>query len=158
MTQSTPATSSAVLDALDQRIVNLLKEDGRMAFTDISKQLSIPEATVRYRVQRLLQSGVVQIRARLNPQKLGMPHIVTMRLNVERDRITQVAETLTKLPEIQFVAIVTGHYNIIMDAHFGRHDDLLLLFDKIHAIPGIIHYDSCTILKLLKAEYQYTFI
>lgn len=149
---------AAVLDAIDQSIIALLKADGRMAFTEISKQLSMPEATVRYRVQRLLQSGIVQIQARLNPQKLGIPHIVTLRLNVERDRITSVAETLVSITEIQFVAIVTGHYNIIMDAHFGSHEDLLALFDKIHTIPGIIHYDSCTVLKLLKAEYQYAFV
>lgn len=147
-----------VLDTLDQRIIHLLKEDGRIAFTEISKQLSIPEATIRYRVQRLLQSGVVQINARLNPQKLGMPHIVTMRLNVERNHILSVAEALTQMTEVQFVAIVTGHYNIIMDAYFGTHEDLLALFEKIHEISGIIHYDSCTVLKLMKAEYQYTFV
>lgn len=148
----------AMFDDLDRDIINHLQEDGRMAFTEIAKQLAIPEATVRYRVQRLLQSGVIQIQARLNPQKLGTPHIVTMRFNVERSHIDAVASALVKMPEVQFVAIVTGHYNILMDAYFGTHEDLLALFDQIHQLPGIIHYDSCTALKLLKSEYHYTFI
>ena len=147
--------ATPLLDAVDREIVALLRQDGRMAFTDIAKQLELPESTVRYRVQRLLQSEIMQISARLNPQKLGLPHIVTFRLNVERHQIEPVAEALAAIPEVQFVAIVTGHYNIITDACFGTHEDLLALFSQIHTLPGIIHYDSCTALKLLKAEYQY---
>jgi Lrp/AsnC family transcriptional regulator for asnA, asnC and gidA len=157
MTQIPSVLEAVPLDEVDQDIINLLKEDGRKPFTDIAKQLSLPESTVRYRVQRLLQSSVMQIRAQLNPRKLGVPHIVTMRINVACGRIDAVAEQLSTMPEVQFVAIVTGHYNIIMDACFGTHEDLLVLFDKIQRIPGIIHYDSCTVLKLLKSEYQYSF-
>ncbi len=152
----TQVSDEVAIDDIDQSLINLLREDGRMAFTDMAKQLSIPESTVRYRVQRLLQADVIQIHARLNPKKFAMPHIVTMRFNVERSHIDAVAEALAQLSEVQFVAIVTGHYNIIMDACFGTHEDLLRLFETIHAIPGIIHYDSCTALKLLKSEYQYT--
>ena len=157
MTQTPFPLEVVPLDEVDQDIINLLKEDGRKAFTDIAKQLSLPESTVRYRVQRLLQSSVMQIRAQLNPRKLGVPHIVTMRINVACDRIDVVADFLSTLPEVQFVAIVTGHYNIIMDACFGTHEDLLALFNQIQRVPGIIHYDSCTVLKLLKSEYQYSF-
>lgn len=157
MTQTPPSPETVALDEVDQEIVDLLKEDGRKAFTDIAKQLTLPESTVRYRVQRLLQSSVMQIRAQLNPRKLGVPHIVTMRLNVACDRIDAVAEALSAMPQVQFVAIVTGHYNIIMDACFGTHEDLLSLFGQIQRIEGIIHYDSCTVLKLLKSEYQYSF-
>ncbi|WP_088890105.1 Lrp/AsnC family transcriptional regulator [Leptolyngbya ohadii] len=157
MTQTPSLLEVVPLDEVDQDIIDLLKEDGRKPFTDIAKQLSLPESTVRYRVQRLLQSNVLQIRAQLNPRKLGIPHIMTMRLNVACDRIDAVAEALSEMPEVQFVAIVTGQYNIIMDACFGTHEDLLSLFERIQRIQGIIHYDSCMVLKLLKSEYQYSF-
>jgi len=146
-----------VLDHLDQEIIGLLKLDGRIAFTEIAKRLGIPEATARYRVQRLLQSGTIQIHAWLNPEKLGTPHVVIVRLIAENSQIEPIAETLAKMVEVQFVSITTGQYNIVADVYFGTHDELLALFAKIQQIPGIISYDSQVVLKLLKAEYQYRF-
>ncbi|MBI4783436.1 MAG: Lrp/AsnC family transcriptional regulator [Oscillatoriophycideae cyanobacterium NC_groundwater_1537_Pr4_S-0.65um_50_18] len=148
---------SIVLDNLDQEIIGLLKLDGRIAFTEIAKRLNIPEATARYRVQRLLQSGAIQIHAWLNPEKLGTPHVVIVRLIAENTRIEPIAEALARMVEVQFVSITTGQYNIVADVYFGTHDELLALFAKIQQIPGIISYDSQVVLKLLKAEYQYRF-
>jgi Lrp/AsnC family transcriptional regulator, regulator for asnA, asnC and gidA len=144
------------LDPLDQEIVSLLRGDGRIPFTEIAKQLNIPEATARYRVQRLLQSGTIQIHAWLNPEKLGTPHIVVVQLCVENAQIDAVAETLAQMEEVQFVAITAGHHNIVVDVYFGVHDELLAFFAKLHQISGIIRYESQVVLKLLKAEYKYT--
>lgn len=148
--------NSSALDGLDQEIISLLKIDGRLAFTEIAKRLNIPEATARYRVQRLLQSGVIQIHAWLNPEKLGTPHLLVMAITVENNQIETVAETLTTMPEVQFVAITAGRYNILADVYFGAHEELIDFFSKLHRIPGIISYESQVVLKLLKAEYKYT--
>lgn len=149
---------SITLDALDRDIISLLKVDGRTAFTEIAKRLGIPEATARYRVQRLLQSGVIQIHAWLNPEKMGTPHVIIVQITAESALIDTVADTLAKMAEVQFVAITTGRYNVVIDVFFGVHDELLAFFAKLNAIPGVITYESQVVLKLLKAEYQYTFI
>ncbi|MEM0980290.1 MAG: Lrp/AsnC family transcriptional regulator [Cyanobacteria bacterium P01_H01_bin.58] len=144
------------LDELDQRVISLLKENPRIAFSEVANQLAIPKATARYRVQRLLQSGIVNIYAAINPTKLGAANTIIIRLNVEIDRVDAVAETLAEMPEIQFVAIISGQYNVTMDAYYGSNDELVALLSKIRQIPGIIHYDSFIVLELLKAQYQYT--
>jgi Lrp/AsnC family transcriptional regulator for asnA, asnC and gidA len=150
-------SNPVALDTLDREIIGLLRMDGRISFTEISRQLDIPEATARYRVQRLLHSKVIQIHAWPNPERLGTPHIVIVQLFVENGKIDAVAEALTRLEEVQFVATTAGHYNIIIDVYFGSHAELLAFYDKLHQIPGIIRYESQMVLKLLKAEYKYTF-
>ncbi len=143
------------LDAIDQQVIDLLRVDGRMAFTEIAKRLNIPEATARYRVQRLLQSGMIKVLAWPNPEKLGMPHFIIVSLNAQSEKIDAVAETLAQMDEVRFVAITTGRYNIVSDVYFGSHEDLLKFFDRLNHVDGIIGYESQITLKLLKAEYKY---
>ncbi|MBD1868775.1 Lrp/AsnC family transcriptional regulator [Cyanobacteria bacterium FACHB-471] len=155
-----PQTSSAsttpfALDDLDRDIIGLLKIDGRMSFTEVAKRLSLPEATARYRVQRLLQSKVVKVHAAPNPEHLGTPHVMIVQLFVENGKIDAVAEALVAIEEVQFVAVTAGHHNIVVDVFFGTHDELLAFYAKLHQIPGVIRYESQVVMKLLKAEYKY---
>lgn len=147
--------SPIALDDLDLAIIGLLKTDGRMSFTEVAKRLNLPEATARYRVQRLLQSKVVKIHATPNPEHLGTPRVMIVQLFVENGKIDAVAAALVEIDEVQFVAITAGHHNIVIDVCFGTHDELLAFYDKLHQIPGVIRYESQVVMKLLKAEYKY---
>jgi len=144
------------LDKIDKEIINLLRLDGRMSFTELGKRLDIPEATARYRTQRLIQAGVIQILAWPNPDKLGTPHVMFVWLIVENAYVDSVAKTLEKMPEVRFVAITTGRCDIVIDVFFGSHQEVATFFEQLRKIPGIIQHDSHFILKLLKAEYKYT--
>lgn len=144
------------LDSTDRDIVDLLRTDGRMSFREIARHLDIPEATTRYRVQRLLQSETIEILARPNPAKMENTNIIILWLTVENNYVEAVAETLARLEEVRFVAITAGSYNIVIDVHCGTQKKLFPFFQKLHQIKGIIKYESQTILKLLKAEYKYT--
>lgn len=143
------------LDDLDRDIIGLLKIDGRMSFTEVSKKLDLPEATARYRVQRLLKSKIVKIHATPNPEHLGTPRVVIVQLFVENNKIEDVAETLAGIEEVQFVAITAGHHNIVIDVCFGTHDEMLAFYEKLHKVSGVIRYESQVVMKLLKAEYKY---
>ena len=118
------ATTTIELDGVDQGIIDLLRIDGRMAFTEIAKRLDIPEATARYRVQRLLQSKTIQITAWPNPEKIGKPHVLMLLLTIENGWIETVAQELALMEEVRFVATLVGPYNIIADVYFGIHTDL----------------------------------
>lgn len=156
MTQANTIPFSPIaLDDLDLAIIGLLKADGRISFTEVAKRLDLPDATARYRVQRLLQSKVVKIHATPNPEHLGTPRVMIVQLFVENGKIDAVAAALVKIDEVQFVAVTAGHHNIVIDVCFGTHDELLAFYDKLHQIPGVIRYESQVIMKLLKAEYNY---
>jgi Lrp/AsnC family transcriptional regulator, regulator for asnA, asnC and gidA len=155
MTQAN-LNANVLLDEIDHRIINLLRLDGRMSFSEISKRLEMPEATARYRVQRLLQSEIVQILAFPNPEKLGTPHLLIVFLMVEMNHIDEIAHKLEKMEEVRFVAVTSGRYHLIVDIFFGAHSELITFFDKLKQISGIVGYESQLVLKLLKAEYKYT--
>ena len=156
MTQgSTIPPTQALIDDLDRAIIGLLKVEGRMSFTEVAKRLNLPEATARYRVQKLLQSKILRVNATLNPEYLGTPHVMIVQLFVENGKIDSVAEALAEIEEVQFVAITAGHHNIVIDLSFGTHDELLAFYAKLHQIPGVIRYESQVVMKLLKAEYKY---
>ncbi|WP_253274286.1 Lrp/AsnC family transcriptional regulator [Myxosarcina sp. GI1] len=144
------------LDRLDRDIINLLRVDGRMSFREIAQHLDIPEATARYRVQRLLSSEIIKILAWPNPALTGNANFIIVWLTVKNTCVETVAETLSQFEEVRFVAITAGRYNIVVDVYFGEHEQLFAFFQQLHEIPGIIKYESQTILKLLKAEYKYT--
>ncbi len=156
MTQSSPIPpTQALIDDLDRAIIGLLKVEGRMSFTEVAKRLNLPEATARYRVQKLLQSKILRVNATLNPEYLGTPHVMIVQLFVENGKIDAVAAALAEIEEVQFVAITAGHHNIVIDLSFGTHDELLAFYAKLHQIPGVIRYESQVVMKLLKAEYKY---
>jgi Lrp/AsnC family transcriptional regulator for asnA, asnC and gidA len=157
MTQPDSVPNSIItLDEIDKEIINLLRIDGRISFTEVGKRLDMPEATARYRVQRLLQSGIVQVVAWPNPEKLGTPHVMIVSLIVETGQIEAVASALEEMSEVRFVAITTGRCDIIADLFFGSYPEVTAFLEKMKRIPGILQYDSHFILKLLKAEYKYT--
>ncbi|MFM7220912.1 MAG: Lrp/AsnC family transcriptional regulator [Nodosilinea sp.] len=145
------------VDELDYKIIDLMKANGRMTYKDISTRLNIPEATARYRVQRLLNAEIIQIEAWANPKRLGAPHAAIMNLFVESSRVNYVADQLAKLEEVQFVSVVAGHHNVVVNANFGTHEELLAFCNKLTSMNGIIEYETQIVLKLLKAQYDYTF-
>lgn len=155
---SQPDLSLAGLDAIDQDIIDLLRIDGRMSFTEIAKRLDIPEATARYRVQRLLQSGTIKVLAWPNPERMGTPNLLIVQLSVEPSRIEAIVNELASLEEVRFVAVTAGRYNVIVDIFFGVHAELVAFFAKLQQISGILSYESQLVLKLLKAEYKYKLV
>lgn len=152
---SKPQDSSDI-DSTDHEIIQLLRLDGRMSFTKIAQRLNVPETTVRYRVQRLLQQDIIRIIAWPNPEKTGKPHLIIIWLDVENAQIDAVTKQLSQLAEVQFLAVIAaGRFNIIADIYFKDHADLVGFFNQIHQIPGIRHYESHLVLELLKAQYSY---
>lgn len=156
MALANQASDSVSLDAVDQQIITLLHGDGRMAFTEIAKRVGIPEATARYRVQRLLQSDMITIQAWPNPDKLGIPHMIVVWVSAASEHINTVADALAQMPEVRFVATTAGRYNIIVDVNYGVHSELLGFFNKLNQLQGVVNYESEMVLRLIKSEYTYT--
>ena len=77
------------LDMVDRCLIALLQVDGRLSHTDISRRLALPEATVRRRLKRLLDEGIIQIVALPEPHKVGygVHAIVGLRLTLIRLRL-----------------------------------------------------------------------
>ncbi len=145
------------LDDLDRSIIELMKKNGRISFKEVSDRVNIPEATARYRVQRLLNSDLLRLETWINPNRMGPPHANILNLTVESSRVNAVAEELAQLEEVQFLSIVSGLHNIVVNVSFNTQDELHRFCDKLATIRGILHYETQIVTRLVKAHYDYSF-
>ena len=150
-----PAVDTVVLDEIDKAIIEQLQEDGRRTYTKIAAAVGLSEAAVRQRVQRLLDGGVMQIVAVTDPLMLGFRRQAMVGVKVEGD-LRSVADTVAAIPEVDYVVITSGSYDLLLEVVCEDDDSLLsLLNDKIRAIPGVRSTDTFIYLRLLKQTYSW---
>ena len=100
-------------DKIDIKIVNLLLEDGRMPAAEISRRMGdISERAVRYRIDRMVNEGVIQISAVARPQAFGLTTIADIWLEVESDRILEVAKKMAEFDNVSYVACGIGESDV----------------------------------------------
>jgi Lrp/AsnC family transcriptional regulator for asnA, asnC and gidA len=146
---------AAGVDALDKAIIEALQEDGRLPYTRLATAVGLSEAAVRQRVQRLIESGVVQIVAVTDPLTLGFLRMAMIGLKIEGD-LRAAADTIAALPEVSYVVVVSGSFDLLMEIVCEDDDHLLtLLNDKIRSIPGVRSTESFTYLRLYKQTYAW---
>ena len=147
--------TETILDDVNKQIIELLQQDGRMSYAALAKVVGLSEAAVRQRVQRLLDGGVMQIVAVTDPLTLGFARQVMIGLKVEGD-MRSVADALAKIPEVDYVVICAGAYDLLAELVCTNDDHLLVLLnDKIRAIPGVTGTETFVYLKLAKQTYAW---
>ena len=109
-------TETMKITDLDNRIINELRSDGGLTNVMIGERLSVPEATVRYRIKRLLESGYLKLIGLINPQKVKEKQIFQLWMQVEkRQELETTAEQLLTYQEVVNVSLVTGQYDIMAE-------------------------------------------
>jgi len=147
--------SGIVLDDVSKAIIEQLQQDGRRPYATIGKAVGLSEAAVRQRVQRLLESGVMQIVAVTDPLTVGFPRAAMIGIRVEGD-MEVVAEKLEAMSEVDYVVITAGTYDILVEVVCEDDDHLLEVINRrIRAIPGVRHTESFVYLKLRKQIYTW---
>ena len=131
---------SPVLDSVAKRIIEQLQEDGRRSYASIAKAVGLSEAAVRQRVQRLLDTGVVQIVAVTDPLQVGFERQALIGMNIQGD-VTAVADALAEIPEVDYVVITAGSFDVIAEVVCENDDHLLdLLSSRIRILEGVTGY------------------
>jgi Lrp/AsnC family transcriptional regulator for asnA, asnC and gidA len=144
-----------VLDDVNKRIIEQLQRDGRMSYAALAKVVGLSEAAVRQRVQRLLDAGVMQIVAVTDPLTLGFARQVMVGLRATGD-LRVVAASLAKVPEVEYVVICAGGYDLLAELVCTDDDHLLsLLNDAVRTIPGVTSTETFVYLKLAKQTYAW---
>ena len=145
----------ALLDDTDRRIIMHLQEDGRRPYTAIASDLGLSEASIRQRVARLVQRKVIQIVAASNPLDLGLQK-AELGIVVTAASPAQLAEDIAAFPEVDFVAICAGSFDLIVGVIFRDRDELFdVLINKIRSLPGVARVDLFLHLKVVKDTYEW---
>ena len=146
---------SPVLDSVAKRIIEQLQQDGRRSYASIAKAVGLSEAAVRQRVQRLLDTGVVQIVAVTDPLQVGFERQALIGINIQGD-VTAVADALAEIPEVDYVVITAGSFDLIAEVVCEDDDHLFdLLSSRIRIIDGVTATETFVYLKLRKQLYNW---
>jgi len=145
----------ALLDRINRTIIEQLQQDGRRSYAAIAKEIGLSEAAVRQRVQRLLDSGVMQVVAVTDPLTVGFNRQAMIGLRVGGD-LREVAAKLAQLPEVDYVVITSGRLDILLEVVCEDDEQLLqLLNDGIRAVEGVRDTETLVYLRLVKQTYSW---
>lgn len=143
------------LDSIDRQIISHLQRDGRRAYGAIAAEVGLSEAGVRRRVQRLKDSGVMQIVAITDPLQLGYGREALIGIRVHGD-VRLVADKIASIDEANYVVMTAGSFDIIAEVIAVDDDALVhLLNDSIRSIPGVTEVETFLYLKLSKQTYAW---
>jgi Lrp/AsnC family transcriptional regulator for asnA, asnC and gidA len=147
--------SSPALDDVSKRIIEQLQEDGRRPYATIGKAVGLSEAAVRQRVQRLVESGVIQIVAVTDPMQVGFSRQAMIGLRVTGD-VTAVADRVAEMTEVDYVVITAGSYDLLVEVVCEDDDHLLdLVARRLRGLPGVLSTETFVYLKLRKQLYNW---
>ena len=154
MTRRQERTGTA-LDDVAKAIIEQLQQDGRRSYAAIGKEVGLSEAAVRQRVQRLIESGVMQVVAVTDPLQLGFARQAMVGIAVSGP-LEPVAEALADMDEVDYVVITAGTYDVLAEVVCESDEHLLeLISEKIRAIDGVARTETFMYLKLRKQTYSW---
>jgi Lrp/AsnC family transcriptional regulator for asnA, asnC and gidA len=145
------------IDNTDIKIINLLMEDGRMPASEMARRIGgISERVVRYRIERIINEGYIQISAITNPKSLGYNVTADVFLEVESNSILDVANKASEYDCVSYVACSIGENDISIQV-VGRDTNEVYKFvtEVIGKIPGVRKTTTSIVPLVLKDVYQW---
>ena len=144
------------VSALDKRIIEHLQQDGRRPFTQIAADLGVSEAAVRARTNRLVERGVLQVVGVTDPLRLGFQQMAMIGIRCERDKLVEVSERIADMPEVDYVVITAGTYDLLIETVCEDNEALLrFLAEKLRQIDGVRDTETFVYLRMVKQTYQW---
>ncbi|MEM8611010.1 MAG: winged helix-turn-helix transcriptional regulator [Cyanobacteria bacterium P01_H01_bin.105] len=141
------------IDQLDLNIIKLLQQNGRIAYSDIARSIDAPEATIRYRVKRLIDEKIISISAFINTSKIKYENVAYIELDVNPIFLETHISELIAMENISYVASATGELDLMLEYIYQDNDDLLTFINSLKNNPNVKRLNSRTILKIHKAQY-----
>lgn len=142
---------AAVLDELDRQLIELLARDARVSNRKIASELGVTEGTVRGRIKRLQQDGLISFTAITGLQMASKSRLAFIRVQAEVERTREVARQIAELGPVNAVLVTMGSFNIMAMCLFDELDDLVeVASDRILAVPGVHHVETSIAVKTVK--------
>ena len=155
MRDLTPPATPIEMDDIDKAIIRELQIDGRLPYAKLGPRVGLSQAAARQRVQRLIESGAMQVVAVTDPLVVGFAMEAMIAISVHGD-LRDVARALAEIDEITYLVITTGRFDLLAEVVCGGTDELFTLVnDVVRATPGVSHAETFTYLHLAKQSYSW---
>ena len=154
--QPTRIGTSRHVDELDRRIIKMLQTNGRLSNTEVARALDVTETTVRKRIAHLLDEKLMTIVAVPSPEAAGATLSAILGVSVDLPAMQAVAETIKTYPEVRYVGLSAGRYELLVEAFFADQEHLLdFVTTRLGALSGVTNLETSIILKVVKFSYEW---
>jgi Lrp/AsnC family transcriptional regulator, regulator for asnA, asnC and gidA len=144
------------LDAIDRRILAVLRDEGRRPNTEIARAVGVSEPTVRKRLDRMLQQGVLKIMAVLNAAATGYPVDAIIGIKVQSGRLRDVGRQLAAIEQVTYVGYVNGRYDLLVEVLLRDGAELFeFLSVTLQQVDGIASSETFNVMHTEKFSYMW---
>ncbi len=145
------------MDEIDQLILQTLQEDGRTPFTHIAKQAGVSETTIRTRYHNMVEEGIIRTVGVVDPFALGFRAPAVVGVSVEADKIESVARVVAEFPEVSYLVMTLGSWDLTIEVLCRDLEHLTdLVAQKISMIPGVRSTETLMIARSYKLSYRWS--
>jgi len=145
------------MDEVDRLILQTLQEDGRTPFTEIARQAGVSETTIRSRYRNLIEQGVIRTVGVVDPYALGLEAPAIIAVSVEPGMADRVAKKILKIPEISYLVMTLGTWDLIVETFCRDLSHLTsLITERIQLIPGVCATETLMIARTYKLSYGWS--
>ena len=142
------------LDDVDRYVIEALRKDGRVPFSQIAEQLGVSPGMIRQRYSRLAELGYLKVVAITNPVQHGLRTMAMIGIRTDGNRMLQVAEQIARLEEVIYLVVASGRFDILAEVVCRDHDDLLrFMTERLYGIEGVRETETFMHLRILKEIY-----
>jgi Lrp/AsnC family transcriptional regulator for asnA, asnC and gidA len=144
-------------DKIDIKIVNILLEDGRKPASEIARRIDdISERAVRYRIDRMVEAGIIQVSAVAKPQAFGLTTIADVWMEVESDRILEVAKKMAEYDNVSYVACGIGESDVSIQIVAKDTAEIYqFITEVVRKVPGVRKTTTSIVPLIIKDVYQW---
>jgi DNA-binding Lrp family transcriptional regulator len=142
------------VDATDMYLISELQKDSRVPLKKLARQIDINESTVYRRINNLVKSGAIELKAIPNFSRIGCSTHGFVLIEAELPKLVEVAQSIASHSQISTVGIYSGPIQILAGIHISSPQDFLeLLTVELLGTPGVIRLDTLIHLKVYKQNF-----
>jgi Lrp/AsnC family transcriptional regulator, regulator for asnA, asnC and gidA len=144
------------LDELDANIISVLQADARTPNTNIAQQLGVAEGTVRNRIARLIGEDIITFGVWADPLKIGYQTYAYIEILVDPTEVENIAKTLAGFPEVVFVGVCTGSFDIHVAVLFKSNEHMYdFITKRLNIVKGVLRTSTSTVMRIVKRDLHY---
>lgn len=135
------------MDDVDQRLVSILRHDGRRSISDIALELGLSRATVRARIERMEAAGdIIGYTVVLRADAVALPVRGLTMIEIEGRMLDRVVDALAGLPEIGAIHTTNGRWDLVVELSAESLADLDAVLRRVRLVPGITASETTLLL------------
>jgi Lrp/AsnC family transcriptional regulator for asnA, asnC and gidA len=141
------------LDDLDFAILGELQDDSRKTYSEMAKKLGVSAGTVRNRFTRMAATGTISTIGICNPYHIGFNAPASILVTVQASYLEDAAIQISKFPEITWMAILAGEFDLQLDVACRDMDHLTdFITQRLQKVPGVVLTRTLMQLRILKYQ------